>query len=213
MRAPIISVSAAAALVLTAAMVVHAQTSATKPETTAPATPAAQAAPAAPAAAEGVGKYVGVAKCKLCHKKAEDGDQYDQWLKTDHAKAFATLASEKAKTEAAKQGIADPQKEPKCLKCHATAAGAADLTTEKITMEEGVSCESCHGPGSGYYKKKTMEDLAAGTVDAKSVGLVKPTEAVCKTCHTPEGNSFYKEFVFAEYVKKIAHPIPPKAGS
>lgn len=169
----------------------------------------------APAAeGEAAGQYVGVGKCKLCHKKPEEGAQYDIWLKSGHAKAFETLASPEAKAEAAKHGIADPQKDPKCLKCHSTAAAVMDdLANQKITLEEGVSCESCHGPGSGYYKKKTMEDLAAGTVDAKSVGLVKPTEAVCKTCHTPEGNSFYKEFVFAEYVKKIAHPIPPKAGS
>jgi len=89
----------------------------------------------------------------------------------------------------------------------------ADLASHKITMEEGVSCESCHGAGSNYYKKKTMEEIAAGTLDGKTVGLLEPTEAMCKTCHTPEGNSFYKDFVFAERVKKIAHPIPEAAGS
>lgn len=166
------------------------------------------------AATDAVGKYVGVAKCKMCHKKPEEGAQYDIWLKSKHAKAFETLASPEAKADAAKKGIADPQKDPQCLKCHATAAAVMDdLANQKITMEEGVSCESCHGPGSGYYKKKVMEDLVAGTVDPKSVGLIEPTEAVCKTCHTPEGNSFYKEFVFAERVKEIAHPTPKAAGN
>ena len=166
-------------------------------------------------AAEGAdapGTYVGVAKCKLCHKKPEEGAQYDVWLKSGHAKAFETLASPEAKAEAAKHGIADPQKDPKCLKCHATAAAVMDdLANQKITLEEGVSCESCHGPGSAYYKKKVMEDVRSGAVEAKSVGLIMPTEAVCKTCHTPEGNSFYKEFVFAERAKAIAHPIPKDA--
>ncbi|MFN8176728.1 MAG: cytochrome c family protein [bacterium] len=214
MRASIISV-AAAVFVFTAATV-HAQAAQSAPAK--PATPAAQTAPAAaaspatPAAGEGPGKYVGVAKCKMCHKKAEDGDQYDVWLKSGHAKAFATLASEKAKAEATKEGIADPQKDPKCLKCHTTAAMVADPATEKVTMEEGVSCESCHGAGSGYYKKKVMEDLRAGKVDAKTVGFVKPTKETCVKCHTAEGNAFFKPFVFEERVKVIAHPIPKKAA-
>jgi hypothetical protein len=163
-------------------------------------------------AADAAGTYIGAAKCKLCHKKPEEGAQFDLWMKSAHAKAFATLATDKAKEDAAKKGIADPQKDPQCLKCHATAAAVLeDLASHKITLEEGVSCESCHGPGSGYYKKKTMEEISAGTLDGKTVGLIKPTEAVCKTCHTPEGNSFYKEFVFAERVKEIAHPRPKAA--
>jgi hypothetical protein len=211
MRASIVSV-AAAVLTVTAATVVHAQSAETKSAT--PATQAAAATPAAPAAAADVpGKYVGVAKCKMCHKKAETGDQYDVWMKSGHAKAFATLASEKAKAEAAKEGIADPQKEPKCLKCHATAAAVTDAATEKVTMEEGVSCESCHGAGSGYYKMKTMQDLAAGKADAKAVGLVMPTKETCVKCHTPEGNAFFKPFVFEERVKLIAHPNPKKAAA
>lgn len=163
-------------------------------------------------AADVVGKYIGAGKCKMCHNKPAEGAQYDLWLKSPHANAFKTLATPEAKAEAAKQGIADPQKDPKCLKCHATAAAmTAPDPTSKLTMEEGVSCESCHGPGSGYYKKKTMEEIAAGTLDGKTVGLIKPTEAVCKECHRPEGNSFFKEFVFAERVKKIAHPKPAAA--
>jgi len=200
MRASIFSV-AVAVLGFTAATVVHAQS-----EQAAPATPATQAA--APGGAEAAGKYVGVAKCKMCHKKAETGDQYDVWMKSGHAKAFATLATDKAKSEATKQGIADPQKDPKCLKCHTTAAAVADPATEKVTMEEGVSCESCHGAGSGYYKMKAMQDISAGKVDGKTVGLTLPTKETCVKCHTQEGNAFFKPFVFEERVKLIAHPDP-----
>ena len=156
--------------------------------------------------------YTGATKCKMCHKKPEEGEQYRIWSEGPHAKAFATLASEEAKADAAKQGIDDPQTAPQCLKCHATAfAVMDDLANQKITLEEGVSCESCHGAGGNYYKKATMEGISAGEIDGASVGLVHPDEALCKTCHTPEGNSFFKEFVYAERVKKIAHPIPEAA--
>jgi hypothetical protein len=157
-------------------------------------------------------EFIGAKKCSMCHKKAEDGEQYGIWMESAHAKAFETLASEEAKADAAKQGIEDPQAAPECLKCHATAfAVMDDLENQKITLEEGVSCESCHGAGGNYYKKKTMEGISAGEIEGASVGLVHPDEAVCTTCHTAEGNSFFKEFVFEERVKEIAHPIPEAA--
>jgi hypothetical protein len=154
-------------------------------------------------------QYVGVKKCKICHKKAEAGEQFPIWEKSGHAKAFETLATDAAKEEAAKHGIDDPQAAPECLKCHATAAAVmADLENQTITLEEGVSCESCHGPGSEYKSKKVMAAIYAGETDGATVGLITPTEETCKQCHTPEGNAFYKEFVFADRVKEIAHPVP-----
>jgi hypothetical protein len=161
------------------------------------------------AAAEDEYTYVGVKKCKMCHKKEATGDQFGIWAEGPHAKAFETLASDEAKADAAKKGIDDPQAAPECLKCHVTAFPVMDdLENQKITMEEGISCESCHGPGSAYYKKKTMEEITAGTLDGATVGLTMPTEETCTVCHTPEGNSFYKEFDFEKYAAKIAHPIP-----
>jgi cytochrome c peroxidase len=155
---------------------------------------------------------VGVKNCKMCHNKEATGAQFTKWSEGPHAKAFATLASEAAVAKAKELGLGNPQEEEKCLKCHVTAfAVRGDLENQKVTMEESVSCESCHGPGSGYKTKKVMEDITAGTVDPASVGLWKPDEKVCVTCHNPE-NPFHKEFKFAEFAKKIAHPIPKAEG-
>jgi hypothetical protein len=153
--------------------------------------------------------YIGATKCKTCHRKPEAGEQYKIWSESKHAKAYETLASEAALAEAKKRGIADPQKAPECLKCHATAfAVMDDLANQKIKLEEGVSCESCHGAGSGYAKKSVKKKIVAGEIEGASVGLWEVTEKTCKTCHTPEGNAFFKEFVYAERVKAIAHPTP-----
>ncbi len=157
-------------------------------------------------------EYVGVTKCKMCHKSAKQGEQFGLWEKTGHAKAFETLATDAALAEAKERGIENPQTAPECLKCHATAfAVMDDLENQKITLEEGVSCESCHGPGKSYMKKKTMTAIRAGEVDGASLGLIQPTEEVCVECHTPEGNSFFKEFVYEERIQKIPHPIPEAA--
>ena len=155
--------------------------------------------------------YVGVKTCKMCHKKPATGDQYTVWSEKAHAGAYATLASEESMAKAKELGIEDPQKSEKCLKCHATAFAVMDQLGEgsklKITMEEGVSCESCHGAGSGYKSKKVKTQIVAGEIEGPSVGLLAITAETCTECHNEE-NPFHKEFKYDEYVAKIAHPIP-----
>ena len=153
-------------------------------------------------------EFVGVDKCKTCHKKEKKGDQYGNWLKSPHANAFKTLSSEASQKIAKEKGIADATKAPECLKCHVTAAGVdAKLLGKKYKMEDGVGCESCHGAGGDYYKKKTMAAITKGEQDGAAVGLMEPNEKVCVTCHNPESPT-YKEFKFADRVKEVAHPDP-----
>ena len=137
-------------------------------------------------------EYIGVAKCKICHNKAATGEQYKQWASSLHAKAMLSLKGDEAK-------------DPKCLKCHSTAFGLELSETQTITIEEGVSCETCHGAGSAYKSSTTMKDHAK----SMAAGLIMPDEKLCKKCHNPESPN-YKEFDFKTYSAKIAHPNPAK---
>lgn len=159
--------------------------------------------------------YVGVKKCKACHGK-KTGDQYGIWEKGPHANALKSLSSKEAMDYAKANGIADPAKDAKCLNCHATKSTVDPKLIDpksKMTVEEGVSCESCHGPGSKYKSAKIMKkkaydaDFAAAHKAAMDAGLVEPTEKVCVTCHNDK-NPFHKEFKFAEKIKEISHPNP-----
>lgn len=159
-------------------------------------------------------QYVGASKCQMCHKSAKKGDQFGAWEAGPHSKAFATLATEESKKIAAEMGLGDPQKADECLECHVTAHSAPAAAKDKsYSMEEGVSCESCHGPGSLYRKASVMSarKYAADPAGTKAIwmemGLIDPTEKVCITCHN-EKSPTYKPFNFAESVKKIAHPNP-----
>ena len=78
-----------------------------------------------------------------------------------------------------------------------------------LTMEEGVSCESCHGPGSAYKKMKTMKGLAAGTIEPASVGLIADPKKNCTKCHNSESPTF-KEFNLEKQWAKIKHAVPKK---
>ncbi len=153
--------------------------------------------------AEGQHKYVGVKKCSICHKLEAKGNQYGQWLATDHAKAFKTLSTVQAKETAAKAGVSgSPDQAPQCLKCHVTAFGVdASLLDEGFSKEDGIQCEACHGAGGDYKSISVMKDKE----QAIAAGLVMPTKEVCIKCHNPESPN-YKEFNFDEFYKKIAHP-------
>ena len=150
-------------------------------------------------------EYVGAKTCAgFCHKTSKQGEQFRIWEESAHAKAYATLATDKAKEIAKAKGIADPQKSDACLKCHVTAHGVSeDLLTAKFSHEEGVGCESCHGPGSLYKKRSVMKDREK----AMALGMVIPDAETCKQCHNEESPT-YKPFDYEERWKQIAHPIP-----
>jgi hypothetical protein len=154
-------------------------------------------------------KYIGVKKCKMCHKGEKKGNIFEKWQERGHAKAYETLASDESKEIAKKLGIkADPQQAAECLVCHVTGyEAAADLKEATLTMEEGVSCEACHGPGSEYKSMKVMKDITAGKVKGADFGLIEPNNELCVTCHNPKSPT-YKEFKFEEAAKLIAHPMP-----
>ena len=157
------------------------------------------------AAAEG-NSYMGVKKCKMCHKKPAAGEQFKLWSESPHANAFATLATEQSMEIAKGMGIDNPQEADECLKCHVTGHGAGDLAL-KVLPENGVGCESCHGAGSAYYKKKDMKAIFAGEVDGATLGLTKITAETCTVCHNEESPT-YKEFDYEVRVKEMAHPVP-----
>ncbi len=138
--------------------------------------------------------YIGAPKCKMCHNKVDKGEQYNKWAKSPHANAYKTLASPKALEIAKAKGIANPQKDQKCLKCH---------TTPTLAAEEGVSCESCHGAGSAYKSAAIMKSHEQSVKN----GLIVPDKKLCVKCHNPESPT-YKSFDFASFSKKIEHNVP-----
>ncbi|MGW8317408.1 MAG: cytochrome c family protein, partial [Bacteroidales bacterium] len=148
-------------------------------------------------------KYIGASKCKMCHNKPDKGEQYNKWMEGPHANAMKTLSTDKAKEIASAKGISDPATDAACIKCHSTLGSIDASLSAGIKMEEGVACESCHGPGSRYKGAAIMKDMEL----AMQNGLIMPTEEVCKTCHNDESPTF-KGFNYAEYSAKIAHPDP-----
>jgi hypothetical protein len=148
--------------------------------------------------------YVGASACKLCHKAELQGRQFVIWEASLHARSFASLTTAKALEVGKPLGVANPAENAQCLGCHAPlAAKAPDLKAE------GVTCEVCHGPGSGYRKLNIMQDkekaaqngLILYNADAGAI------QAHCLQCHqNPHG----KPFDFKAAWGLIKHPVPAK---
>lgn len=149
--------------------------------------------------------YVGLKTCGMCHKSEAGGNQLGKWQETAHSKAYELLGTDKAKEVGKKVGVDNPQTSGKCLKCHATAYNFTEtqVANEKLDPKDGVTCESCHGPGKDYKSIATMKDREA----AVKVGLIYPATQSCKLCHN-EQNPAFKPFDEKSYVEKIAHPDP-----
>jgi hypothetical protein len=147
--------------------------------------------------------YVGVDKCKICHKTEKQGKQFVIWEQSKHSQSFAALSSEKAMTIAQEAGVANPGENSKCLQCH------APLFEKAAPFKpEGVTCEVCHGPGSGYKSLNVMKNRE----EAVKNGLVvyESPEAIKKHCLTCHEKAHGQSFDFNASWEVIKHAVPEK---
>ena len=87
------------------------------------------------------------------------------------------------------------------MKCHVTAwEEKKELKADSLKKEDGVGCETCHGPGADYMAMPVMKDHAK----ALEAGLLVPNKETCLGCHNEE-SPFYKEFKYEERLKEIKH--------
>lgn len=167
-----------------------------------------------PTLVRGQFKYVGPGACAECHNESTgnfDKGASTVWAHTVHSAAYQTLSKDYTKViSRRKRNIEDPANDWRCLKCHVTAYGAdASQLAPSYSHEDGVGCEVCHGPGSGYAD----EDHGPGNPNRASLGfqvLTNLTERreVCTSCHNPRSPT-YIPFNLREFSRTIAHWVDP----
>jgi predicted CXXCH cytochrome family protein len=114
-----------------------------------PAHPAIAAQPVKPA---GQTSYAGSSACAKCHD-----DIHQDWTTTRHSQAFSSPIFQRDWSEL--------KNNTTCLECHTTGYNPSDGTY----AEEGVTCESCHGPFQEDHPAKQMP--------------IKPDAELCANCH------------------------------
>ena len=153
---------------------------------------------------------LGPAECINCHDHQDDRAWYekkempevrrlfpDRGDKAGHINSLKQLDEKKGDPWAQAIGLKDKY-DPKgaCVRCHATVfQGEANA---------GVSCESCHGPSSGYLKPHQTAgayDQSVALGMTKLLGNIQGWAAQCTSCHVmddkrlvsaghPSGNDF-----------------------
>ena len=114
-------------------------------------------------------------------------NEYITWSKHDHhSRAYLSLQNSDSKKMAANLGIGDPSKEPLCLKCHSIHTESETPKSDKLRLEDGVSCEACHGAAEGYLKSHSVtgathaENVANGLTDLSNIDT---RATLCLSCH------------------------------
>jgi len=156
---------------------------------------------------------VGPSKCTACH---DHDRQTAKWQKEEplqykdkaHYNTRKQLDGAKAGTYAKAIGIADPYDvKGSCVTCHATVfRGDANA---------GVSCESCHGPASGYLEPHQVKGSYAKAVSTGLRDLKSKPPAIakaCVACHLTTdkrliaaGHPSGAEFDVGAGLKKVVH--------
>jgi hypothetical protein len=120
-------------------------------------------------------RYLGVGSCQSCHEA-----QFQVYMKTAHAHAYATLASEFV------------NRDTNCVGCHVTgyqdAGGFGGVRMRGAPVDlTDVQCEACHGPGAEHTRDGSYRARARQS---------------CVKCHTPNDDP---DFDFDKDWPKIAH--------
>lgn len=141
-------------------------------------------------------RFMGTGSCASsnCHGSAAPlttssvlQNEYTVWSKHDkHAKAWLVLKEPEAQRIGEHLGIKDVASEPWCLKCHATYVADAAMFSSTYKLEDGVTCETCHGAAENYLK----EHAAKGASHARNLELglrdlvpLNTRAEFCLTCH------------------------------
>lgn len=151
-----------------------------------------------------VPRYVGTLECAQCHGGAMMGFQFSKWKISEHSRAWARLATPEAAKIAAEMGVSgNPQQASECLRCHVTGGANLEQALPSFTVDEGVGCEACHGPGSEYQHEAVMLDRTASL----RAGLQLGSRETCNSCHQ---DAHGKPFDLDTALAMIAHPTRPR---
>ena len=145
--------------------------------------------------------YVGPGSCSAvaCHGAIRPvagarilQTEYSTWVSQDrHARATEVLGNMVSQRMGRILGIGNPLQAQKCLACHSLDVPAS--ARGRNFASEGVSCEACHGPATGWLgyhvtrEAKHEESVKRGMYDTKD--LVRRTEK-CLTCHLGTSEKF-----------------------
>jgi hypothetical protein len=143
----------------------------------------------------------GVASCAAaaCHhgndRPETRGSEYSTWVGKDpHARAYAVLF-DKRSLDIGKHLKLDkaPHEDATCLNCHVQPDVSKQPQGPRFAVQEGVGCESCHGPAQKWLARHYLNEWRAMDTQQKANEGMTDTKdlvvraRVCAACHVGRG--------------------------
>jgi hypothetical protein len=136
-------------------------------------------------------RYLGAASCSSssCHGGAgEQHNQFIVWSQRDyHQRTSLILTNARSARIAERLSINDASVSTRCTVCHSPLTTISPTRlSEKNHPDNGVSCESCHGPAEAWLRSHTRRDytyamrVSAGMRDLRN-WYVRAN--ACVACH------------------------------
>jgi hypothetical protein len=159
----------------------------------------------AAADSDGVGKYIGPGSCAAtsCHGSVKPmagsrilQDEYSTWILRDkHSRAYQALTGDVGERMARilKLG-AKAEEAPKCLACHALYV-SPEQRGRAYEINEGVSCENCHGPAQVWLGQHTAHETPQKHAESVRLGMTETRDVIrrtekCLECHLGSRQKF-----------------------
>lgn len=153
-----------------------------------------------------VGKYNGPGGCasSSCHGSIQpkqvtrvSQNEYSIWAGQDkHARAYQVLSNDVSVRMGRILNLnSPPQSNAKCLACHALAV-PAEQRAQTFELNDGVSCESCHGPAAGWLGPHTVKGWENQSSEQKArlgmkdLGDLAVRSHTCLQCHVGTAEKF-----------------------
>lgn len=149
------------------------------------------------------GKFLGVETCgsSECHGSVERWRNATVlmkerliWNSSRHARAYKSLSSELGRKITRNLGLPSGEQTKECLSCHATYVPSSQRG-ERFSLSDGVTCESCHGPGGNflsthvYPSSNHKKNLAAGMTPTSAAAY---RANLCMSCHQANKKNQFK---------------------
>jgi hypothetical protein len=161
-----------------------------------------QSAPLYPQKPVAAGMFNGPGGCAAssCHGSVQPRtttrifqNEYTIWIAQDkHARAYSVLQDSVSERIGKILNIGPPARASKCLVCHSLDV-PPEQQAQTFELGDGVSCENCHGPASGWLGPHTTKgwphekSIQLGMYDTRN--LQKRSET-CLSCHLGTAKKF-----------------------
>jgi hypothetical protein len=142
-------------------------------------------------------------------------NQYQAWSLRDFhsSRPFATLTTARSKQIADALGIKSPAEDRRCTVCHAPLQTVTGERDPGAKISEGITCESCHGPGEPWLRGHTRSDWShahrtqAGMRDLKDLYERANTCVAChQTVQLPLLKAGHPELIFELDGQTVSEP-------